>query len=335
LSKRNIAILCFFLLLTLTACSQQTSSEKAGSQGANGQLLTKIRIGFNKSGGQTPQYVADTKGFFEKHGLKVERTEFTDNSKMVAAIQSGELDIMASIPAAVLSARDQGFDLVTFMQNETAKMQEPDSGAILVNKNSRISSLKDLQGKKIGVLSKGSQASIDGLYVIKKAGVDLGKVTLISAPFASHFDLLKSNQVDATITVDPFTTQIMESGIGKVLAYNYIDTVPGQPLAAWWAKKDWVQKNPQAVEAFSLAIKDAIDYLHADENRARQVIAEYTGLDPKLLEKMPMLNWNYKVDPNAWNKENEILLEMGAVQKMPKPDDYFADHIKKYFIGQH
>ena len=54
---------------------------------------------------------------------------------MIASIQSGEIDVMVSIPAAILTAREQGFDLSAFMQNEIASMTAPDSGAILVRKD--------------------------------------------------------------------------------------------------------------------------------------------------------------------------------------------------------
>jgi ABC-type nitrate/sulfonate/bicarbonate transport system substrate-binding protein len=332
--KFAFVILALALIFVFSACGKDNSTGTATpDKAASAKQMTSIRMGYLKSGGQTPQFVADREGFFEKHGLKVERIEFRDASKMVAGIESGDLDILASIPASILSAREQGFDLVTFMQNETAKMEAPDSGAILVGKDSGITSVKDLKGKKIALLSKGSQAAVDALYVLKKNGVDLNTLTLIAAPFATHADMLNSKQADASFTVDPFTTQIVESGVGKILSYNYIDTVPGQPLGAWWAKRDWVAKNPQIIEAFSLGIKDAIDYLHADEKRAQKIVADYTSLDLKVVvEKMPMINWNYNVDPDAWQKENAILLEMGALKKMPESKDYFADPITKYFI---
>ena len=293
--------------------------------------LTNIRFSFNKNAGQTPQYVADTRGFFKKYGLKVERIEFNNNPDMVAALDRGHLEMMASIPGSPLSAREQGYDLVAFMQNETSNFAAPDSGALIARRGSGVKSVADLKGKIVACLYLSSQDCIDSKYVIKKAGVDLKSITFIEANFGTHFDLLRSGQVDAVSTVNPFTTQILTKGAGDLLAWNYIESNPGQPLGAWWAKKQWVTKNPQVARAFQRAIKDAIDFLRQDKVRAREVVAEYTGLDKGLLTEMAPLNWNYHVDPQAWQQEAKILVEMGALQKMPKPEEYFAEQIKEYF----
>jgi len=303
----------------------------AGVTAERGEKITTIRFSFNKNAGQTPQYVADTRGFFKKHGLKVERIEFRNNPDMVAALDRGHLELMASIPGSPLSAREQGYDLVAFMQNETSNFAAPDSGALIARRGSGIKSIADLKGKTVACLYLSSQDCVDSKYVIKKAGVDLKSITFIEANFGTHFDLLRSGQVDAVSTVNPFTTHILTKGTGDLLAWNYIESNPGQPLGAWWAKRQWVNKNPQLVRAFQLAIKDAIDFLRQDKVRAREVVAEYTGLDKGLLTEMAPLNWNYQVDPQAWQQEAKILVEMGALQKMPKPEEYFAEQIKQYF----
>lgn len=323
------------LVLVLSACGggggSQSGAASEGS-GEGGNDLIKLRVAYNKNGGQTPQYVAGTKGFFEKHGLSVERIEFKTNTDSVAALESGDLDIMASIPSNVWIAREAGFDIVAFMQNETAGTETPNSGALIVGAESGIKEPKDLAGKKIACLSLGSQDCLDMVYVLEKAGVPRDSYTIIESTFATHYDLLKNKQVDAVESVDPFTTLITKDGVGEVLFYSYIESNPDQPLGAWWAKREWVESNPEIVEKFSLAIKDAIDYLHEDEQRARDIVAEYTGLDPNIVKEMPMLKWNYELDIDAWQKEAEILVEVGGLKGVPDPKDYFAEAIHQYQV---
>ena len=123
----------------------------------------------------------------------------------------------------------------------------------------------------------------------------------------------------------------MESGLGKVLSYHFVESVPGQPLGAWWAETVWIEENPEIIESFSLAIKDSIDFLQEDEKRAQQIVAEFTGLDIELVEKMPAILWNYNVDPEVWKAEIKILTEMGALSKEPNLDEFFAENIQQYF----
>ncbi len=325
-------LLCVILgaVSILSACGGSESSGGNADGEAGKEELIKLRIAYNKNGGQTPQYVAVTKGFFEKHGLSVESIEFKTNTDSVAALESGNLDILASIPSTIWSAREAGFDLVAFMQNETAGFEEPDSGTLIAAPDSGINSLKDLAGKEIACLSLSSQACLDAIYLLEKEGLPRDSYKITEAPFATHYDLLANKQVDAVVTVDPFSTKIITEKVGTVLSYIYIDTNPGQPLGAWWSHRDWVEENPEIVEKFSLAIKDAIDYLHEDENRAREIVAEYTGLDPETVKNMPMMNWNYELKVDAWQKQGEILKQVGGLKEVPDPDAYFAEAIFKY-----
>lgn len=331
-----IGLLLLLVVLFVAACGKQadtTVSTQQGSQADGSQDLIEVRISYNKNGGQTPQYVAENYGFYEKHGLKVTSVQFDNTANAIGAMNAGEVDIIASIPSEPLVARYGGFDLVAIMQNETSNFSAPDSGALMVRTDSDISNLKDLEGKKIACKSYSSQDCVNGQYAMKRAGVDLAKVQIVEAPFPTHYDLLNSNQVDAVETVDPFTTQILTSGLGRVLLYTYVETVPGQTLGAWWVERKWLEENEETARKFQAAIKDAIDYLHEDENRARRIVGEFTSIDESILNHMPLLNWNYNVNPEIWDQENDVLVEMGALPQKPDPEEYFSDIIRPFFVS--
>lgn len=202
----------------------------------------------------------------------------------------------------------------------------------MVRNDSGIDSLEGLRGKVIACLSLGSQACLNAIYLLDEVGLRRDEYTITSAPFPAHYDLLNNNRVDAVVTVDPFSTRIKSAGFGKVVSYIYIDTNPGQPLGAWWSSRVWVEENPEIVDKFSLAIKDAIDYLNEDEVRAREIVAEYTGMNVELLQNMPSFNWNYIFDPSVWQKQAEILIQAGGLKELPNPDEYFAEHIYQYEV---
>lgn len=308
------------------------SSEAKQDSESTPPPLIAIKLSYQKNGGQTPQFVAERHGFYEKHGLKVERVEFENNSHMVGAMNSGQVDIVASIPSFMWSAREAGYDLVTIMQNEATHLEPPDSGALIVHVDSGIKEYKDLEGKKLVCSSLNSQNCLNAEWVLKENGVDLSKIEIIEAPFTAHFDLLNSRQVDAAVAVDPFTTQILMTQVGEVLFYHNMETAPGQSLGAWWVTRKWLEENEATALKFQAAIKDAIDFLKEDDDRAREEVGAFTGLDEEVLKNMPILNWSYDVDPSAWEKGSEILVEMGALQQKPNPDDYFSELIKPYFI---
>ena len=59
-------------------------------------------------------------------------------------------------------------------------------------------------------------------------------------------------------------------GYAKVLAWNYVESIPEQPIGAWYARADFVKNNADAVARFAKSIRDSIEYMNADVDRAQE-----------------------------------------------------------------
>ena len=77
------------------------------------------------------------------------RSQHRGGRGVKAAQQAGSVDICLLIPGIAMQANERGFDLTVVAQNETAKTQGPDSGSIVVLKDSPFQKLADLKGKRI------------------------------------------------------------------------------------------------------------------------------------------------------------------------------------------
>ena len=241
------------------------------------------------------------------------------------------MDFVLWIPGSAMTAVERGFDLVMVAQNEVAKEQAPHSGAIIVLKNSKLNSLADLAGKQIAVSGIHSQMDVALLKTLKNAGVDVSKVQSVEIPFSSQIDMLKSGKIDAVAELDPWTTILRTSGVGKVLGWTYVDSVPGQPIGAWYVSSAFAKKNPDVVRRFAQSIRDAIDYMQADPLRARQNVAPYTGLDPTLVKDMPINKWDYAtIKPASWQATVNVMVEMGVMDKPHKAEEYFSEFVQPY-----
>jgi NitT/TauT family transport system substrate-binding protein len=222
--------------------------------------------------------------------------------------------------------------LVAISQNEVAKASGPDSGSVQVLKDSPYQSLKDLAGKKIAVSGLHSQKTVAMQTLFKRAGVDINALQLVEIPFPSQVDVLKSKQVDAINTVDPYTTQLIASGLGRVVAWDYADSIPEQPLGAWFAKSTFIKSNPDTIDRFNEAIKESIVYMMADQDRARAEVVAYTGLPASLVKDMPIIGWDYKVRADKWQAVIDMMVENGELKSPHKAEEYFADQIKPYIV---
>ena len=297
---------------------------------AQDQKLAPLKIGVLKMAALTNPWVAKERGIFQKNGIDATLIEFRTGNEAIAAHRGGSVDIVLSIPGTAMTAVERGFDLVAIAQNEIAQLKGPDTGSVQVLKDSPYQKLADLAGKKIAVSGLHSQKTVAMQTLFRRAGVDVDKLQLIEIPFPSQFDALKSKQVDAVNTVDPYTTQLIASGLGRVIAWDYADSIPEQPLGAWFAKSTYIKANPKAIEGFTKSIKESIEYMMADPERARAAVVSYTGLPAALVKDMPMIGWDYKVKASKWQAVVDMMVENGELKSKHNADEYFAEQIKPY-----
>jgi NitT/TauT family transport system substrate-binding protein len=293
---------------------------------------TPLKIGILKMAALTNPWTAKERGIFRNHGIDATLVEFRTGNEAIAAHRGGSVDIILSIPGTAMTAVERGFDLLAISQNEIAKPKGPDSGSVQVLKDSPFNTLADLAGKRIAVSGLHSQKTVAMQILFKRDGIDPSKLQLVEIPFPSQVDALKSKQIDAVDTVDPYTTQLIASGVGRVLAWDYADSIPEQPLGAWFAKSVFIKSNPGVIERFNAAIKESIDYMLADPQRARAEVVAYTGLPPDLVKDMPLIGWDYKVRADKWQAVIDMMVESGELKSKHTADEYFADEIRPYVV---
>jgi NitT/TauT family transport system substrate-binding protein len=294
--------------------------------------LTPLKVGVLKMAALTNPWVAKQRGIFERNGLDVTLVEFRSGNEAISAHRGGSVDVVLAIPGTAMTAIERGFDLVAVAQNEIAQKQGPDTGSVQVLKDSPYKALADLAGKKIAVSGLHSQKTVAMQTVFRNAGVDPAKLVLVEIPFSSQADALKSKQVDAINTVDPYTTQVLAMGLGRVIAWDYVDSIPEQPLGAWFARSTFTKSNPDVIDRFNKSIKESIDYMWADQNRARSEVVAYTGLDAALVKEMPMIGWDYKVRLEKWQAVVDMMVANGELQSKHRAEEFLSEQIKPYVV---
>lgn len=288
----------------------------------------KIRFGVMKIAALSNAWLAEQQGLFKKHGVDVELVIIRSGAEGVNALQGGSIDVTLAIPSFALSANERRFDLVLVMQNELASARPPDTGGIVVARESGIAKPADLVGKTVGVNALHAQEAVDAQYVIRKAGVPSGKVKYVELPYPTMWDALARKQIDAAVAIDPFTTMMVQRG-GRVIAWEYVDSIPEQPIGTFWAKRAWAQQNAELLGKFVAAIEESHAYMNADKARAKEIVAKFTGLPADLVQAMPPINWSSKIDLGKWRELIALLKEQGELRATPKPEDYFSSGVKR------
>jgi len=139
-----------------------------------------------------PLIVAQELGLFEKDGLEVEFLPPSDPSIVPRAVASGQAEIGIHYQPNLYLDHAAGVPLVRF-----GTLVETPLNTLTVLADGPISSVKELEGKRIGFSVSGFEDAMLG-RMLEAAGVDKSSVELINVNFALSPSLI-SGQVDATI----------------------------------------------------------------------------------------------------------------------------------------
>lgn len=306
---------------TTPSVNPDNETSDTGETSSTGEL-TQLNIADIKIASQTDAYAAEQLGKFEDHGLDVNFTYATSGQDILTAVASGEQDVGLAIPGVALLANSTGFEYIGLVQDQLAHDEGPDTGGLVVSTDSDIESLLDLEGRSIAVNATGAnQVYVSVVKVLTDAGVDVSKVSFQEIPFPQMPTVLSQGQVDAVAAVDPFTTQLLASGDGREISWFYADALPGMPLGTYWATREWADSHPNVVEGFQAAMSETIEYLNANPEEARDLIAEFTELDRGLLEDMPLIRWDTTVTPDTWNELSQIYVDQELISEPVPVED--------------
>ena len=137
---------------------------------------------------------------FRKEGVAMDFALFSNYERQVEELLKGHIDITWNTPLAHVRVRERTGD--TSLSLGMRDSDRDFSAKVIVRQDSRIESLKDLEGKSLAVGSFDStQARILPLYFIANEGIDLTRVKLLSFETdpgkhgdtgASELDVLKA-----------------------------------------------------------------------------------------------------------------------------------------------
>jgi len=162
-----------------------------------------------------------------KYNLKVQERVFAKGLDIVPAIIAGEIDVAASAADAAIAGRAGGAPI--YAVAGFAK-----GGArIVVRPDLKITSVKDLKGKKVGVARGGAQELLLYAELAKynltwsdQPGKD---VRIVFMAFADLNQALQAKNIDAMSQSEPQSSQAINKGYGVELVKPY-DTPMGEPI---------------------------------------------------------------------------------------------------------
>lgn len=262
-----------------------------------------------------PQYVAISKGFFEEEGLIVNLVNGAGADKVMTAVLSGQAEIGFSGPEACIYVYNEGKEDYSVVFAQLTKRD----GSFLVGRDPMPDfTWEAVRGKKIIGGRKGGVPQMTLEYVLKKNGIipDEDVEVDTSIQFALMGGAFLSGQGDFVTLFEPVASTLELDGTGYIVAS--IGAESGEiPYTAYYAKKSYIEKNPDIIQAFTNAIYKGQQWVesHSDKEVAEALWEAFPDNDLKLLETVVR---RYK-EQDTWNKtpdmKEEALMRLQEVMK--------------------
>lgn len=163
--------------------------------------LTKVTLGYQKA---DMMDISKERGVFEKKmkakGYKIIWKEFQDGSSLMQAVKAGKVDYarLGDTPPVVAQANGTKLSYIA------AGSTRSNGSGILVAKDSGITSLNDLKGKKIAY-TKGTSSEYFVRNALKKAEISSDEVDLVNLDSSDASAAFSKGKVAAWATWDPMT----------------------------------------------------------------------------------------------------------------------------------
>ncbi|SEP00521.1 sulfonate ABC transporter substrate-binding protein [Paenibacillus sp. OV219] len=269
------------LTLVLSACGSNNSGNAANtdSNTTSGSSSTtkEIRIGYQKYGTVN---ILKAKGTLDKRleaeGIKITWTEFPGGPQLLEALNVGSIDIGHTGEAPPIFAQAAGAPLV-YLAHEPAS---PSSEGILVPKDSKITSLADLKGKKIA-LNKGSNVHYLLVKALEQAGVDYNDITTVFLPPGDARVAFENGTVDAWVIWDPFLAAA-QTATGAKLLTDGKDLVSN--IEYYLASRKFAEGNGPVIAAFKEELDKIDKWAEENQKDVAALLSPQLGIDIPSLE---------------------------------------------------
>ncbi len=246
-----------FPALSGRAAAQQAGTLRVASLkfGSLGWLIETIRA----------------EGIDKALGLDIQVLEVATNQAGPIALMSGDADVIVSDWPWAMRQRSLG-EQVRFRPFSSAL------GSVMVPKDSPIKSVKDLEGKKLGVAGSAIDKSwlLTRAYTRKVNGADLAdKVSPVFGAAPLIAEELRNGRLDACLNFWPYAARLSGSGfteligMGQVLKELGIDPVPALVGFVW--KEKTAATKATAIAAFIEAARKGNEVLARSDEAWQRV----------------------------------------------------------------
>lgn len=234
---------------------------------------TSLSIGLSVT--EMSQYAAALAvddGIFEKYGIDAEYSIFEGDAKVVAALQSGQIDMSLHGTSSAISSQLTDAPLIIVGVNAVILTDD------LVCKG-EIKTADDVKGKTVAISTFGGTSNAAALLALKAIGLAANDAAITQVGGQSaRLAALQGGSVDCAIIDSNLEEDMIAQGFSIVTNLKKEQIPFGRSGISFL--KDFKEANPNTVLVALAAILEAQNSIWEDPDHAAEMYAEYNDLEP-------------------------------------------------------
>ena len=275
--------------LTAAGCSSSSSSASSsatasGSASAAGSDLSSVTLNIGDQKGTGAEAVLTAAGLLDTLPFKVNWSDFTSGPPMLQAMASGSVDVggVGDAPPVFAASGGEAVEIIG------ARKTDGDRDAVVVPKNSPITSIQQLKGKKIAYAA-GSSANYNLLTVLNKASLTTKDVSLVKLQPGDALAAFTSGAVEAWDIWPPYVQQVVAQNGARIIATG---SAYGNPYSFEVASKAAVAdpKKAAAIKAYLTILNKGYIWTATHPDQWAAAWAKATGLPVSVMEQAAKLS---------------------------------------------
>lgn len=296
---------------------------------------------FEVFGARDPQNMAvaslaELSGYFKDEGLTITRRFIASAGEVPNLMASGSASVASGGPASLIIMRGQGVPAYAFFHQAQISGTQ---GLVVSKKLVDIKDPAQLKGITVG-RTQGNMPIEILTGLTKELGVDLASMTMVNLQGPEMLVAIDKGDIDMMASFQPFLYNAVKAG-GKIIATGNESFWPGKegarewlPLASMWlVLKPFLDKNPDALTAYSRAMLRSIKEIQADTDKAAEKLSPELQIDLDILKVLMKAN-KYRANLDASINQsfvftNEFLLRDNRVPKAVETKDALVTDIVK------
>ena len=311
--QRALVLAIAGLTVGITACSSGPSAS-SGSSGA--PELSNITIGVLPTADTVTMQIAEDKGFFKQQGLNVKLIDMTTTNQATTGLLSHTMDFGMENYVGMFEAEKSvpNLDLRIVADNAQAS---PDDYVLLVSKNSKLTSISQLKGKKVSFPAPGFNFGAMALDVLLQPyHMSAASFTSVVLPFSAAQQALAKGEVDAAFTTEPFITAAEAAAGDRILVDMMSGPLTGFPQSCWGTTASFAQKYPKTVAAFQRAMGEANQVAATDPNYVRSELPKFIPtMKPAIAKVITLPTFNTTLSLTRLQRVADQIEQLGQLPK--------------------